>query len=176
MKTRMLWFVLSLLTLSVILQGCPGTMSPPKNRCAYIYAPEDSVYVRSYDYDYKEGTYLKREEITTMDMYGGVYWYVPSHSEEEYIDEYHDLHVRRLNGHGDCYVLIGKGVNINGVYHSYHEWRMDANVEVPYSIENVIDSLRKYYPNYIIPVTGLEEQSIYSEVEMNDTSIPSIVM
>ena len=63
-----------------------------------------------------------------------------------------------------------------GVYHSYHEWRMDANVEVPCSIENVIDSLRKYYPNYIIPVMGLEEQSIYSEVEMNDTSIPSVVM
>jgi hypothetical protein len=53
---------------------------------------------------------------------------------------------------------------------------MDANVEVPCSIENVIDSLRKYYPNYIIPVIGLEEQSIYSEVEMNDISIPSIVI
>ena len=173
---------LCLVLISFALQGCPhsylGKFDP--SRMAWIYAPADSTYVRTYN---REVDPIKEEQILVSDKNGAfiqVAWYCPEtyNTHTSYNEEYHNLHIRRMTEKGVCYVVLGAAVKINGITHFWVIREGDSlKVEDSfYSLTQVIDSIRTQCPNRFFSITGKEEQSIYSPLSMSSYDYPSITI
>lgn len=182
---------LCLVVVSFVLQGCPHSYHIESNKEAFIYTPLDTTYVRRY---HTKGIYYKEEGNLPPNAPGVnhyVYWYCPEKYEFEYDnsltydEELHNLHVRRITENGDCYVLLDMRVKINGTDYIWSEF-YSPQIEIingdtiykeqpPCSIAQAIDSLKKYYPDYVISIDGKEEKSIYSSIA-SGSAAPSITI
>lgn len=175
-----------LIVLSLILQACPhyeGNTVP--NREAWIYAPMDSTYCRLYPCEVnppKEERILLPNKDNERQYYL-VSWFCPEsyNKHTAYNEEYHNLHIRRITEKGDCYVLLGYGVKINGVNYTWQGMYISKSVsdtlkkeDSPYPLTQVIDSMKKQCPDRVFCIKGKEEQSIYSSFRYSD--FPSITI
>lgn len=173
---------LCLVALALTFQGCPGK-NPPQDttRFGYIYAPKDSTVVRFY-WSKDNGIYEDFEYIcppNSPEVYSQVAWFCPEkYHEITYDEELHNLHVRRLSEEGPCYVLLSRGVKINGTFYGWANFYTPAieNIvngdtiyrHVPVPIEQVIDTLQRQEPQRVVEIKGLQEQSIYSHFSFGD--------
>ena len=173
---------LCLVALALTFQGCPGTTTHEDfTREGYIFAPLDSTFVK-YHRSEGKGFYEDFEYIcppNSQDVYSQVAWFCPEkYHEITYDEELHNLHVRRLSEKGPCYVLLSRGVKINGTFYRWSNFYTPAieNIvngdtiyrHVPVPIEQVIDSLQRHEPQRVVEIKGLQEQSIYSHFSLSD--------
>ena len=167
MKKILLFVAFAMLAL--IFQGCPGTFGPALENdiYAYLYTPADSVYVRYY-YIQGDREHQKHEDICAPSKGVTVIkWYSDIQGDSAlHDDEYHNLHVRKLSNQTPAYVLLCQYVTINGMKISWtylpsRYYDPDNSTEFPF-IEQVIDSLLIHYPETVVSIDDMQEQSIHS--------------
>ena len=190
MKTRNLLISnIICLGLTLGLSSCGWFMSPVQTHTdeysgsAFIYSPKDSIYYRSYDI-YPNGQRKLEEVLHPSQQYGNrVEWNSLSLSDtlkNERDKELHYLHIKKLTNQGLAYVIEGYGIHINNQRYIYIQWEAqgdsttytnpatgiteDIPVQAlptpPYSLQQVIDTLLEYYPQYVKVIDDTEEYLI----------------
>ncbi len=171
MKKRFITFLIALSTILVAMtfQSCPSHMAPvpETDMYAYVYNPEDSIYVRLYTL---EDNQLQKHEmnlrpymtVLPLQWYSG---FIPSNN-ESYDSEKNNLHIRKINSNAVVYVLRSSAVIINGQQIAWDKlptkYDTDAQSELPY-LEQIIDSILVHFPETIVVIDDLQEHNIYND-------------
>ena len=178
---------LSIYLLSVVLTT--GCSSHPVNighaerfeqdGMAYIYSPADSFNVRSYYAIYS--SYPRKNETNNKpdDFLQQVSWYTKDkHDTDTPFDpETHQLHIKKITNKDKTYVIEGYAIYINDSSYTYYSWGNPADsVQIlsilgkrdtiifhvnhaPYPLTQVLDTLMKYYPDYVTVIDDTLEHS-----------------
>ena len=171
MKMKAKTFIVAMIIplVAMTFQSCPGRMAPvpDTDMYAYVYNPEDSIYVRFYT--------LKDEQLQKHEMsiepdkeVHPIQWYSGDlpYNNESYNSENNDLHIRKINQNAVVYVLRSSAVIVNGQQISWDRlpttYDTDAQSELPY-LEQVIDTLTLHFPETIVVIDDLQEHSIYND-------------
>ena len=154
---------------AMTFQSCPGRMAPvpDTDMYAYVYNPEDSIYVRLYTL---EDNLLQKHEmnlrpymtVLPLQWYSG---FIPSNN-ESYDSEKNNLHIRKINSNAVVYVLRSSAVIINGQQITWDrlptKYDTDIQRKLPY-LEQIIDSILVHYPEKVIVINDSQEHSIYND-------------
>ena len=169
MKAKTFVVAMIMPLVAMTFQSCPGQMIPvpETDMYAYVYNPDDSIYVRFYTH--KDDQLQKHEMSIEPDKkVRPIQWYSGNlpYNNESYNSENNDLHIRKINQNAVVYVLRSSAVIVNGRQIAWDrlptQYYVDAQSELPY-LEQVIDTLLLHYPEKVVVIDDLQEHSIYND-------------
>ena len=153
---------------------------------AFIYSPADSFNIRSYYAIYSSFPRKNETNNKPNDFLQQVSWYTKNRHDTDtpFDQETHQLHIKKITNKDKTYVIEGYAVYINDSGYTYYSWSDPADsIHIltilgksttfishidppPYQLTQVIDTLLRYYPEYVTVIDDTLEHS-FNNVEAN---------